>query len=47
MEEKGKTCPDLRGHIGPKCKGGEAVEHDLVECYLLPLKVWKSTAARL
>ncbi len=38
---------DLRGHIDPKCKGSKAVQHDLVECYLLPLQVRKNTAARL
>ncbi len=38
---------DLRGHIGLKRKGSKAVQHNLVECYLLPLQVRKSTAATL
>ncbi len=28
---------DLKGYLGPKCKGSKAVQHDLVECYLLPI----------
>ncbi len=46
--EKGQMyVSDLKGYLGPKCKGSKAVQHDLVECYLLPLLLWKSTAARL
>ncbi len=43
--EKNSFNADLRGHIGPKWS--KAVQHDSVECYLLPRQVRKSTAARL
>ncbi len=45
--EENSFYADLRGRIGPKCKGSKAVQRDLVECYLLPLQVRKNTAARL
>ncbi len=45
--EKKSFNADLRGHIGPKCKASKAVQHDSVECYLIPRQVRKSTAARL
>ncbi len=45
--EENSFYADLRGHIGPKCKGSKAAQHHLVECYLLPLQVRKNTAVRL
>ncbi len=45
--EKGQMyVSDLKGYLGPKYKESGFLQHD-IECCLLPLHVWKSTAASL